>query len=141
MLFIPHTSIPKDKKPTSLEVVSAYQPEKANPQHICWTVWGNCIFYADDVSTKAADLMTAKILLNSVISTPGAKFLGNDIKDFYLGTTMTQYEYMHIPLQKLPPAIMENYNLTPLVDKWKVNINSELYQLMSLKQCISCGTV
>ena len=115
MFFIPHTSIPKNKKPTYLRVVSAYRPEKANPRRIRWTVGGDRIFYAADVSTKAADLTTAKILLNSVISTPGAKFLGIDIKDFYLGTLMTQYEYMRIPLQMLPPAIVEQYNLTPLI--------------------------
>jgi hypothetical protein len=89
-----------------------YQPEKANPHHICWTVGGGHIYYAADVSTKATDLTTAKILLNSVISTLDAKFLGIDINDFYLGSTMTQYEYMCIPLQMIPPVIMEQYNLT-----------------------------
>jgi hypothetical protein len=28
---------------------------------------------------------------------------------------MTQYDYIHIPLQMLPPDIMEQYNLTPLI--------------------------
>jgi hypothetical protein len=115
VFFIPHTSIPQDKKPTYLRAVLACQPETANPQHIFWTVGEDCIFYASNVSTKAADLTTVKILLNSVISTPDAKFLGIDIKDFYLGATMTQYEYMYIPLQMLPPAIVKQYNLTPLI--------------------------
>jgi hypothetical protein len=67
------------------------------------------------VSTKTADLTTAKILFNSVLSTPGAKFLGIDIKDFYLGTPMKDFEYMCIPLHMLPEAIIGQYNLTPLV--------------------------
>jgi hypothetical protein len=117
MFCIPHTSIPKDKKPTYLQVVSAYRPEKAIRRCIQWTVAGDCIYYAANVSTKAADLTTAKILLNSVISTSGARFLGIDIKDFYLGTVMTQYEYIRIPLQMLPPDIMEQSNLTPLIHK------------------------
>jgi hypothetical protein len=37
------------------------------------------------------------------------------MKDFLLGTVMTQYEYMCIPHQMLPPTIMEQYNLTPLI--------------------------
>jgi hypothetical protein len=115
MFFIPYTSIAKNKKPTYLQVVSAYQPKKTNSRHICWTVCGDCFFCAADVSTKVADLTTAKILLNSVISTPDAKFQGMNIKDFYLGTSMTQYEYMHIPLQMLPPAIVLKYNRTPLI--------------------------
>ena len=39
-----------------------------------------------DVGTPTASLLTVKILLNSVISTPGAKFMAIDIKDFYLNT-------------------------------------------------------
>jgi hypothetical protein len=105
MFFIPYTSIPRDKQPSYLCVVSAFRPEKANARRIRWTVGGDRIYYAADVSTKAADLTTAKILLNSVISTPGARFLGIDIKDFY----------MHIPLQMLPTAIIKQYNLTPLI--------------------------
>ena len=115
MFFIPHTSIPKNKKPTYLRVVSAFRPEKTNPRRIRWTVGGDRIFYAADVSTKTADLTTAKILINSVLSTPGAKFLGLDIKDFYLGTPMKDYEYMRIPMHMIPQAIIDQYNLTPLV--------------------------
>jgi hypothetical protein len=73
------------------------------------------IYYAADISTKAADLTTAKILLSSMISTPGARLLGIDIKDSYLGTVMTQYEYMQIPLQMPHTAIIEQYNLAPLI--------------------------
>jgi hypothetical protein len=78
-----------------------------NQRRICWTVGGDRIFYAADVSTKTADLTTAKISINSVLSTPGAKFLGLDIKDFYLGTSMKDYEYMHIPMHMTPQAIIE----------------------------------
>jgi hypothetical protein len=115
MFFIPHTSIPKDKKPIYLQVLSAYRPEKANHCRVCWTVGRDGIYYAADVSTRAADITTAKILLNSVISTPGTRFLGIDIKGFYSGTIMTPYECMHISLQILSPAIMKQYNLTPLI--------------------------
>ena len=115
MFFIPHTAIPKNKKPTYLRVVSAFRPEKANPRRIRWTVGGDRVFYAADVSTKTADLTTAKILFNSVISTPGAKFLGIDIKDFYLGTPMKDFEYMRIPMHMIPQAIIDQYNLTPLI--------------------------
>jgi hypothetical protein len=106
MFSIPYTSIPKNKKPTYLTVVSAYQPKKLNPQCICWIVGGDCFVYG------AADLTTAKILLNSMISTPDAKFLGIGIKDFYFGTTMTPFEPMHISLQML---ILDQYNLIPFI--------------------------
>jgi hypothetical protein len=41
-----------------------------------------------------ADLLTIKLLINSVISTAGAKFMTMDIKDFYLNTPMDRYKYM-----------------------------------------------
>jgi hypothetical protein len=122
MFFIPHTSIPKNKKVTYLQVVAAFCPEKTNPRQIQWTVGGDRIFYAADASTTTADLTTAKILFNSVISTPGAKFLGIDIKDFYLGTSMKDFEYMSIPLQMLPQGIIDQYNLTPLVHNNCINV-------------------
>jgi hypothetical protein len=143
MFFIPHTSIPKNKKPTYLQVVFAYRPEKANSCCICWKVGRDCIYFAADVSTKAADLTTAKILLNSVISTPGARFLGIDIKDFYLSTVMTQYEYMCIPLQMLPPAIKEQYNLTSLIHNScvYVEIRKGMYGLPQAGKLANSGAI
>jgi hypothetical protein len=112
--FIHPSSIPKDCKVTYLRVVSAMRPEKANPHRIRWTVGGDKIDYPFDVSTKTADLTTAKLLFNSVLSTPNARFLTANLKDFYLGTPMSRYEYMRVPIWMLPAAIIEQYNLTPL---------------------------
>ena len=55
------------------------------------------------------------MLLNSVISTPGAKFLTLDIKNFYLGTPMEEYEYMKIKYDTIPAEIIKQYNLQTLV--------------------------
>ncbi len=38
-----------------------------------------------------------------------------DLKDFYLGTPMTAYEYMRIPISVIPDSIMDQYNLHDLV--------------------------
>jgi hypothetical protein len=65
--------------------------------------------------TPTADLTTAKILFNSVVSTPGAKFASFDIKNFYLNNPIDWYEYMRIPVRDIPPTIMEQYNLAPIV--------------------------
>ena len=46
------------------------------------------IEYDGKVSTPGADLTTIKCLLNSVISTVGARFMAMDIKDFYLNNPM-----------------------------------------------------
>jgi hypothetical protein len=50
------------------------------------TVGGDQIEYPGDKSTRTAGPTTAKILINSVISTQDAKLLVIDIKIFYLNT-------------------------------------------------------
>jgi hypothetical protein len=115
IFFIDPSKIPKGRKVTYLRVVSAYRPEKANPRRVRWTVGGNLIDYPGDVSTKTADLCTAKLLFNSVLSTPDARFMTGDLKDFYLGTPMERYEYMRVPIHMIPTDIIESYKLAPLV--------------------------
>jgi hypothetical protein len=43
-----------------------------------------------------ANLLTVRLLINSIISTQGAKFMTMDIKDFYLNTPMARYKNMHL---------------------------------------------
>jgi hypothetical protein len=47
-------------------------------------------------------MVSAKIMWNSVISTPGNKFDGADIKNMYLETPLDQYMYMCMPLKLFP---------------------------------------
>ena len=89
MWFISPHDIPPGQKPTYLRIVAAYRPEKDNPRRVRFTVGGDRITYEGDTKTKGADLTTVKLLLNSVISTPNAKFATADIKDFYLNTPMS----------------------------------------------------
>jgi hypothetical protein len=67
-------------------------------------------------------LTTAKILINSVISTLGAKFLVIDIKKFYLNTPLRRFEYMVINLSLLPQEKIDKYNLIELAQDVKVYI-------------------
>jgi len=74
-------------------------------------VGGNQINYPGNVSTKTAQLTTAKLMLKSVLSTKDALFGTADIKDFYLNTPMERYEYMAIPLKDIPQMIIDQYDL------------------------------
>ena len=120
--FIRFDQIPAGRKATYLRLVVADRPMKANPRRVRFTVGGDKIEYPYDVSTKIADLTTAKILINSTISTPGAKFMCADIKDFYLNNPMKRYEYMRIPTQQIPKKIMDLYNLHSLVHNGAVYV-------------------
>jgi hypothetical protein len=72
---------------------------------------GNLINFPDDVGTPTADLLLIKIFLNSVISTPGARFANADISNFYLMTPLTRPEYARIKLTDIPDEIVDQYRL------------------------------
>jgi hypothetical protein len=71
--------------------------------------------YPGAVSTKTADLATAKTLINSVLSTLGAKYMTGDLKDFYLNTPMECYEYVRLPIEVIPDVSIIEHDLLPLV--------------------------
>ncbi len=56
------------------------------------TMGSDRINYLDDCGTPTADMILFKILVNSIISTPNAKCVMMDIKDFYLQTPMRRPE-------------------------------------------------
>jgi len=93
------------------------RPEKAEPDRIRVTMGGDRINYPGDCGTPTANLLTVKLLLNSVISTAHAKFMMMiDIKDFYLMTPMDCYEYFQMKLDLFPEDIIEEYGLRNMVD-------------------------
>ena len=80
------------------------------------TIGGNLINFPGDCGTPTADLLTVKLLFNSIISTPNAKFMSIDIKDFYLCTPMKRYEYFRMKLELFPEDIIQEYDLRNKVD-------------------------
>ena len=44
--------------------------------------------YPSDYGTTRVDLLTAKLLVNSIVSTPGSRFITIDINDVYLNTSI-----------------------------------------------------
>eukprot|EP00957_Ditylum_brightwellii_P095187 7249652-Ditylum_brightwellii.AAC.1 len=64
--------MPAGRKVTYGCIVCNYRPQKEDPNCVKLNVGGNCVEYLFDVSKPTADLVTAKLLMNSVISTEGA---------------------------------------------------------------------
>ena len=62
--------------------------EKSDPNQTRIMMGVYLINYQGDCGTPTEDLLTVKLLLNSIVSTMGAKFMTIDIKDFYLKTPM-----------------------------------------------------
>ena len=93
---------------------------------------GNRINFPGEVGTPTADLLLVKILFNSVVSTPGAKFMTMDISNFYLGTPMKRKEYMRIKIGDIPKEIVDEYKLEEITtqDGWVyIEIRRKMYRL------------
>jgi hypothetical protein len=62
-------------------------------------------------------LQTTKILFNSVVSTPEARFACYDISNMYPNTTLLSPEYMKIHLSLIPQEVMDVYNIEICLDE------------------------
>ncbi len=65
-------------------------------------------------------MTTVKLLLNSTISTEGARFMCTDVKDFYLNTEMDRYEYMWIPVHLLDDEVIAAYDIAGMIVNGRV---------------------
>ena len=106
----PH-ELPRNKRPTYIRVCANYRPQKSDPYRVRCTLGGNLINYPGPNSAPTASIPLVNLLLNSVLSTPNAKFHTIDIKDFYLSTNLEDPEYVAVPLSLFPPDIVKDYNL------------------------------
>ena len=74
-------------------------PKKAKTHQTRFVVGGNRINYPGKVATPTDEMLVAKLLFNSLISTHGARFMTMDIANFYLMTPLKFPEYVKIKLQ------------------------------------------
>ncbi len=68
-------------------IICLIRPEKIeerNQKRL--VVGGDRVHFPGNAGTPSANLLTVKLLINSTISTPNAKYMTMDIKDFYLKT-------------------------------------------------------
>jgi hypothetical protein len=120
--FICMSNIPKGRKVTYGSFVVDIKDHKEEKERTRLTVGRDKIEYPGDKSTRTAGLTTAKILINSVISTLGAKFLVIDINIFCLNTPLGRFEYMVINLSSLPQETIDKYDFIELSQDGKVYI-------------------
>eukprot|EP00957_Ditylum_brightwellii_P079850 6072431-Ditylum_brightwellii.AAC.1 len=65
-------TIPDDGTVTYARIVVDHRHQKKDPNRVRITSGVNLINYPGDVATSTANLITTKLLWNSVLSTPGA---------------------------------------------------------------------
>ena len=81
------------------------------PNQVRMTVGGNLVKYPGELTTQTTNLATSTIIWNIIVSTKDAKFMRIDIKNFYLGTLLEQYEYTELPMSLFPQHTIKQYDL------------------------------
>ena len=90
------------------------------------------INYPGAVATPTADMLVAKLLFNSVISTKGAGFMTIDISDFYLMTPLKRPEFIRISINDIPEEVIIEYKLREIADSKEIvfiQANRGMYRL------------
>ncbi len=96
---------------TYMTPVVDYRPQKEDPYRIRFMTGGNLINYESNASVRTADLDTTKLHWNSVVSTPLARYLCLNMKNFYLTAALEYFEYSQMPLTLFPAWIIEQYDM------------------------------
>ena len=130
VFFITKQQVPKNRTVTYARIVCSVRPEKDKPNRTRITAGGNLITdYPGPTSTETAGLKTVKIHWNSVLSTPGAKWMGMDISSMYLNTPLDRFEYMHMHQRDVAQEIIDGYKL-------QNKIGSDGYIYMEIRKAI-----
>ena len=114
--FIQKSQVPSGIHPTYGKIVCSIRNHKDKRERTRLTVRGDRIKYTRNKATPTADLITFKLLFNSTISTPVARYYTMDIANFYPNTPFPNPEYMCLRPDIIPEEIIVNYNLRELAD-------------------------
>ncbi len=88
-----------------------YDPKNTESNQTCFTLGGDRINYPGKVAAPTAEMLVAKMLFNSVISTKGACFMTMDISNFYLITPLHRPKFICMKLSDIPDKIINKYKL------------------------------
>ena len=95
-----------------MRAVCNIRPPKNIDHRTILTTGGNLIDYPREVSTPTSDLNTIKLHVNSAISYVKSRYMGMDVKYFYLNKHMNRDEYIIIQIYMIPQESVDKYNLT-----------------------------
>lgn len=117
LFFVHKHQIPSHKWSSiaHARIVYNVQPQKAETNRTRITYRGNNLVVNIDLSTPTADLITFKLLLNHVISTPGAK-----------------PEFWRMKIEYFLQGVSDHYNLKDKVDTKRnlyIRVEKDMYSL------------
>jgi hypothetical protein len=110
IFFIKKSAVPQGRKVTYANFVCNIRPQKTETHRVRMTAGGDKLDYPGDPSSPTVSMLDAKIHINSTISDAknGARHLGLDIKNYFLGTPMTYYQYIRVPQWVIPQEVWDD---------------------------------
>ena len=105
--FIKKYQVPDGRRVTYANHVCTIQPPKNETHIVRMTAGRYRLDFPYGVSSPAMSMKNSKLHINSTVSDAhkGARYLGTDITNFYLGTDMPYHQYMRINPSKIPQEI------------------------------------
>ena len=88
--FIYRHKVLQDAKVTYFHIVCKIWPHKKETHLVQLTVGGYKITFYRPVYTPTSNITNSKLHWNGIISTPGSKYLGVDVTNFYLNSIMAK---------------------------------------------------
>ena len=92
-IFLKKKNIPLGDTAVYTILVVDLRPKKAVHERLRMCMGGDIMESVMETTTRTADLTTCKLHMNGVVSTPGARFAGGDVKYFYLNTSLKKKRY------------------------------------------------
>ena len=88
--------VPQGAKVAYIRIVCNICPHKKETHRVRLTGGGDKLTFDGPISTPTSDLTTYKLHWNNMVSSPGAKYLVVNVKNFYLNNAMAKHEYYNI---------------------------------------------
>ena len=110
-------NIPKGEKAVYTRLMVYLRPNKAVHERLRMCMGVDKMESVMYTKTRTADLITCKLHMNGVVSTPGARFAGGDVKDFYLNTPPKKNRYGKVRSKYTPEETIKKHNLEQYIEE------------------------
>ena len=109
-------NIPQGEKAVYTRLVVDMGPNKAVHERLRMRMGGDRMESVMETTTRIADLTTCKLHMNGVVSTPGARFAGGDVKGFYLNTPLKKKRYGKVRAKYIPEETIKKHKLEQYIE-------------------------
>ena len=114
--FLKNKNIPQGEKAVYTRLVVDLIPNKAVHERLRMCMGRDNMESVMETTTRTADLTTCKLHMNGVVSTPGARFAGGDVKDFYLNTPLKKKRYGKVRAKYIPEETVRKHDLEQYIE-------------------------